>query len=141
MGQCNNRPLPELELVNPLLFLGQAWQPNQNCWTLVQQFYNEAGIKLPNIQLDANSFKQVLLQLQNPENYKRWVKTEKPNYGDIVIMRQGKHPSHVGIYLHAGKVLHTLQKQGTIISAPHTLTITGYIPYGYWTYNEHYYRS
>ncbi|WP_321991536.1 NlpC/P60 family protein [Marispirochaeta aestuarii] len=84
-----------------------------DCYGLVRLFYqNEYGIDLPEL----NYYSAELDNRQLIDASKPTLKAEEvldPEQGDIVLIALGMDPSHVGIYLDGGFVLHTSAHYGT----------------------------
>lgn len=45
----------------------------------------------------------------------RWKPLAEPEPGCVVLLRHGKHPRHVGLYVGAGDVLHAHRKMGSVV--------------------------
>jgi cell wall-associated NlpC family hydrolase len=50
---------------------------------------------------------------------KDFIKVEKPEFGDILLMKMLGFESHIGVYLGSGKILHTQVKTGCVIDSYH----------------------
>lgn len=84
---------------------------------LVQDVYlNELGIRLSPIITNAADLRQVFAEFAQEANYSDFcqIKTLKDNA--VVVLSQGKYPSHVGIWLDidGGGILHNQRNVGVI---------------------------
>jgi cell wall-associated NlpC family hydrolase len=85
-----------------------------DCWKLCQYFYSEIlKRELPDLYTTPPKNEACISVASETE--KNFIKIEKPEFGDIVLMNIGGYPSHVGIYLGEGKILQTFQKTGSAI--------------------------
>jgi cell wall-associated NlpC family hydrolase len=88
-----------------------------DCWGLVKMIYADLGFNLLDIE---NYDENWIFGNKNYfiENYhKEWRKVEKPELFDGILFINIKGDIiHAGIYLSAGRFIHTNHKQGTVIS-------------------------
>ena len=71
-----------------------------DCWGLVRWCWRtHFGIEVPEIPVDATSLRAVLAGFREHPERQRWRPVECPCEGDAVLMRQSRHPVHVGIWL------------------------------------------
>lgn len=122
-------------------YIGRPWQAGArgpesfDCWGLflwVQQahFYRD----LPVIPVDALNLRTILSTFKNHPERKRWAVVDFPKEGDAVLMRQSRHPVHVGVWLDAdgGGVLHCAQRIGVIFQPVPSLMIHGWQVEGFY---------
>lgn len=78
-------------------------------------FRTEYGIELPDpaYHLDLSSEEIARLIDVNQPLFNA-VKIEPPKEGDIVLVWKNGYPSHVGIYLEDGRMLHVTERLGTL---------------------------
>jgi cell wall-associated NlpC family hydrolase len=88
-----------------------------DCWGLVRLVYrNEYGIELSDLgplyqnTEDAAGMKQVFLAA-----LPQWRQVEKPEIGDVVLLRIMGNPIHVGIVIDDGKMLHVEQGLDSVV--------------------------
>lgn len=111
-----------------------------NCWGLVCLFYkNEYNLDIPQITLSDNNPKSAIEVISNSQERKNWVKTTSPHEGDVVLLRQSKHPVHVGVWLgnDGGGVLHCLKETGVIFQSLQNLSFIGWKVEGFYRYAKH----
>ncbi len=103
-----------------------------DCWGLVMEVFQRAGIELPDFTVDAFAC-QAIDALAGQEAVSRvWEEVYSPQEGDaplVVLMRM--HPkliTHAGVYLGEDKIIHTMKHTGAIISRIRVLksNIAGY---------------
>ena len=86
------------------------------------------GIEVPEIPVDAGDLRAVLAGFRHHPERRRWQAVEVPREGDAVLMRQSRHPVHVGIWLavDGGGVLHAARDIGAVFQSPADLTTHGW---------------
>jgi len=81
-----------------------------DCWGLVVMFYkNEYNIILPrydNITTSTSSIEDVSQELVTTDCYKHFNTVQKSKAGDLILLRIGNHPIHVGIVIDNKMMLH-----------------------------------
>lgn len=108
-----------------------------NCWEFVRM-------------VQARHFGRALAEIANPEDIllmgrtfrdhperRRWVKVEHPAEGDCVLLRQSRHPIHVGIWLDVdgGGVLHCSRESGVVFQRPAALELNGWGIEGFYRFS------
>lgn len=117
-------------------YIGQHWDAIEaNCWDLVRRVYADCGVTLPVMQVDAANVRQVLTTLRDPVSYQLWQAVEQPQLLDVVVLRQGKTPCHVGIYTRLG-ILHGIKTSGVILSNNKHLNLLGFAVHSAWRYTQ-----
>ncbi|QND13439.1 C40 family peptidase [Rhizobium leguminosarum bv. trifolii] len=82
-----------------------------DCWGILYLYYRDVlGILVPTYvaEMEARRFdRRDIGPLMKAERERDWVQIETPAIGDCVLMRAGRHDSHVGVFLGAGRMLHS----------------------------------
>ncbi len=104
-----------------------------DCWGLVRWCCRERfAIEVPEIPVDAANLRAVLAGFRDHPERQRWRRVERarerPREGDAVLMRQSRHPVHVGIWLavDGGGVLHAARDIGVVFQGPADLAGHGW---------------
>ena len=112
-----------------------------DCWGLVRWCWNRHfGIEVPDIPVDAANLRAVLSGFRDHPERQRWRRVERarerPREGDAVLMRQSRHPVHVGIWLavDGGGVLHAARDIGVVFQGPADLTTHGWRIEGFYRF-------
>jgi len=117
------------------VYLGLPWVNGGNgpacfdCWGLVREIYSSLyGMKLPLMGVDADKLKDVCCAFMGSQEKDHWKNVQKPEEGDLVIFRQGKYPSHVGVWIDedGGGVLHSARKCGVVFQKLKTMELQGW---------------
>lgn len=95
--------------------LGESEHDGADCWGIVCLFYDGVlGIDLKHFEKELIKNQRLITKKINEvdETDSRWLKTESPKYGDVVVMfsKERGRPEHVGIYLDDKKVLHSMSR-------------------------------
>jgi len=82
-----------------------------DCWGILFLFYRDMlGTPVPaySAEMDAREFRhRDIGPLIAEEREKNWRQVDTPVFGDCVLMRAGRHDSHVGVFLGQGRMLHS----------------------------------
>ena len=112
-----------------------------DCWGLARWCWRERfGIEVPEIPVDAANLRAVLAGFRDHPERQRWRRVERapeqPREGDAVLMRQSRHPVHVGIWLNVdgGGVLHAARDIGVVFQPPVDLTAHGWRIEGFYRF-------
>ncbi len=115
--------------------IGRPWEAGGrgphafDCWGLVRWCWRERfAIEVPEIPVDAANLRAVLAGFRNHPERRRWQLVDRPCEGDAVLMRQSRHPVHVGLWLtvDGGGVLHAARGIGVVFQLPVDLTAHGW---------------
>ena len=121
-------------------YIGKPWINGQfDCWGLVQEVYkNEFGIILSPIITNAESIKYVYSEFSKSNNYTHLQETKELKDKAIVVLSQGKYPSHVGLWadIDGGGIVHNLQDIGVVFQKEIELNISGWKIFGVWEYGK-----
>lgn len=119
-------------------YIGRPWVNGKfDCWGLVQEVYkDELGIVLSPIITDAKSIKNVYSEFSRNSNYSQLQEVSKLQDMSIVVLSQGKYPSHVGLWtdVDGGGIIHNLQDVGVIFQKITELKISGWQVLSIWEY-------
>lgn len=123
--------------------IGRPWQAGGrgaqafDCWGLVRFCWRERfGIEAPEIPVDAADLRRVLDAFRDHPERLRWRLVAKPSEGDAVLMRQSRHPVHVGLWLDVdgGGVLHAARGIGVVFQNPRDLDLQGWRIEGFYRF-------
>ena len=91
---------------------------------------------MPEIPVDAANLRAVLSGFRDHPERERWKLLERAREGDAVLMRQSRHPVHVGIWLavDGGGVLHAARDIGVVFQDPADLTAHGWRIEGFYRF-------
>jgi len=115
--------------------IGRPWQAGGrgpdafDCWGLVRFCWRERfGIEVPEIPVDAADLRRVLDAFRDHPERRRWRLVAEPREGDAVLMRQSRHPVHVGLWLDVdgGGVLHAARGIGVAFQNTRDLDLQGW---------------
>jgi len=88
---------------------GKEWDyGKQDCYTLVRQYYERLGVKLPNFQRpdDLGTTDSIFLKHAKSLGFQR-VEFDDRQESDVLVMRLGtRAPMHAAIYLGGDRILH-----------------------------------
>jgi cell wall-associated NlpC family hydrolase len=99
----------------PYKYLGKSFT-GADCYGLVSLFYEkEFGISLPTAKEYTESTVSYSESLLATKPLLNVVGTNTPEFGDIGVFSYYGRPSHVGIYVGDGLVLHTLMNTASVI--------------------------
>jgi len=123
--------------------IGRPWRaggrgPNAfDCWGLVRYCWRDRfGIQVPEIPIDAGDLRAVHAGFRDHPERRRWRLVADPREGDAVLMRQSRHPIHVGLWLEAdgGGVLHAARGIGVVFQNPRDLALQGWRIEGFYRF-------
>lgn len=129
-----------------LPYIGMPWEAGAkgpdvfDCWGfIVWVNRHHYGRDLPDIPPAAEGNLLALARKfrDHPER-KRWHFTDTPKEGDAVLLRQSRHPIHVGIWLDldGGGVLHCVKGNGVVFQTPQSLQMCAWHIEGYYQFQE-----
>ena len=124
--------------------IGRPWEAGGrgpdafDCWGLVRWCWGRHfAIEVPEIPVDAANLRAVLSGFRHHPERRRWQAVERSCEGDGVLMRQSRHPVHVGIWLavDGGGVLHAARDIGVVFQCPLDLSTHGWRIEGTYRFN------
>ena len=125
--------------------IGRPWHAGArgpdafDCWGLFLAIQREHfGRDLPEIPVDANDLRTVMTTFRDHPERQRWVAVAQPAEGDAVLLRQSRHPVHVGVWLavDGGGVLHAVKDAGVVFQKLPELLLHGWRVEGYYRFVE-----
>lgn len=101
-------------------YIGLPYQ-TRGCWELVRLFYlEEMGIELPSyadeyakLTHDEQQEIAVLIRAERSD----WQEVTDPHCGDVILLRIFGEPSHIGVVLGEGKMLHVFRDSTSCIES------------------------
>ena len=126
-------------------YIGRPWKcaaagPDAfDCWGLVvdihRRFYNR---HLTIIPVEENNLKALIQTIDKHPERQYWKSVTSPCEGDIALMRQSRHPIHVGIWLDVdgGGILHCAQASGVVFQDLNNLRLCGWHIESFYRYKE-----
>lgn len=106
-----------------------------DCWGLVRfVLLHEYGYNVPPVNINPNNLRDVLSAFHADLAFQAFVEVDKPQDGDVVLMRQAKNPVHAGIWLDVdgGGVLHCCRNSGVVFQDVPSLNATGWFLHSYY---------
>lgn len=106
-----------------------------DCWGLVRfVLLHEYGYNVPPVNINPNNLRDVLSAFHADLAFQAFVEVDKPQDGDVVLMRQAKNPVHAGIWLDVdgGGVLHCVREIGVVFQNVPSLNATGWFLHSYY---------
>lgn len=109
-------------------YIGNSWIAGENdCYSFIKKIWrNHYDIMgLPDYVYGDNPIENRKIMQIIDKKY--FLKIQKPEDGDAVIMKQGKYPSHVGLWIgDLQGILHCIEKTGVIFTKPQFLYLHGF---------------
>ena len=126
-------------------YIGRPWVAGArgpesfDCWGFflwVQRAH--FGRDLPEIPVDALNLRCVLTTFRDHPERLRWDPVSAPQQGDAVLMRQARHPMHVGVWLDVdgGAILHCAQSAGVVFQNMTSLGGHGWQVEGFYRFKD-----
>ncbi len=124
-------------------YIGKPWvvasdgPDAYDCWGLVVEIHRRLyGRTLEIIPVEENNLKALIRTIDAHPERKRWETVRRPKEGDIALMRQSRHPIHVGVWLDVdgGGILHCIQGAGVVFQNLLSLSSTGWKIDNYYRY-------
>ena len=97
---------------------------------------DEYGVNLPAFPVDVDNLRQLIKIVKEKSNSNLWQEEKVPKEGAVVLLRQSRHPVHVGIWLNVdgGGVLHNERTTGVVFQNLHSLRLNGWQIAGYYKF-------
>jgi hypothetical protein len=85
-------------------------------------------INLEPIPVDPDNLRHLIRTIRDHPIRRQWQPVAVPREGDIALMRQSRHPLHVGVWLEVdgGGILHCAQACGVVFQNLHSLRLCGW---------------
>lgn len=130
-------PLPVANLHWAAAYLGRPWRlgadgpETYDCWGLVRAVYRaRCGVEIPAAGFASEEPRALIAGIAAYPAWNEWRPVEgRPDELDAVVMAQGRHPVHVGLWVAAGAamaVLHTTRAGGVVVQDKPSLSATGF---------------
>lgn len=117
---------------SPFVNKGRDVLNGLDCWGLVMEVFRRYGIELPDFTIDHFAYAKIDELAENTIETHKWEVMHHVTDKDVplvVLMRvHPKYITHAGVYVGKGKIIHTMEKTGGVISKASTLRnqIIGY---------------
>lgn len=109
-----------------------------DCWGILYLYYRDVLQKpVPSYSAEMQErefHRRDIGPLISDEKALHWRQVDVPEIGDCVLMRTGRHPTHVGVYLGEGRMLHSEGPHPSAIERLDDLRIRNRI-IGYYRFN------
>jgi hypothetical protein len=124
-------------------YIGKPWEVasagpgSYDCWGLVVEIHKRFHNRdLQIISVEENNLRELIQTIDSHPERAFWDVIHNPMEGDIALMRQSRHPIHVGIWLDVdgGGMLHSMQGAGVIFQNLQSLTLAGWKVENYYRY-------
>lgn len=110
-------------------YIGTPWVAGESdCWHFARRVWRERfGIEVPEIGWDGSPQEQ-LRRFRGAEERRLWMSMPVGHEaeGDAVLMARAREPSHIGIWLDLGGVLHSVERLGAIYTPRARLRDAGF---------------
>ncbi len=109
-----------------------------DCWGLVRWCLRRRfAVEVPEIPVDPEDLRAVCETFRAHPERRRWRSVDRPAEGDAVLMRQSRHPVHVGLWLEVdgGGVLHAVRDAGVVFQRPQELATHGWRIEGFYRFD------
>lgn len=126
-------------------YIGKPWRvaadgPDAfDCWGLVVDIQRQLyGRHLKTIYVEPENLRSLIKTIQQHPIRQHWHPTDCPQEGDVVLLRQSRHPVHVGVWLgvDSGGVLHCARESGVVFQDKHSLLLSGWKIEGFYNYAD-----
>lgn len=116
-------------------YIGRQWVAGAqgpdsfDCWGFVRYaLKHEYGYDVPQVNVNPECLRDVLHAFRTDLAFQAFVEVEKPQDGDVVLMRQAKNPVHCGLWLEidGGGVLHCVRESGVVFQNIRSLNLSGW---------------
>lgn len=109
-------------------WIGRPWIAGQEeCWDFLRRVSaEEFGRTIPALPVLAADPRAVRRAFETGAERAAWEETARPVDGDAVLMAAGRRPCHVGLFVAPGRVLHSVEGAGAILTPLAALDRLGY---------------
>lgn len=116
-------------------YIGKPWvvasdgPDSYDCWGLVVAVQRRLyGHDLSIIPVAENDMKTLIRTMRDHPERQNWHSVTVPHEGDVALLRQSRHPIHVGVWLDVdgGGILHAVQGAGVVFQSLNNLAMTGW---------------
>ena len=116
--------------------IGKPWEAGQqgpdafDCWGLLAWVYKQQfNIHLPRISVNEGDLRAQVKAFRAHPEHRHWQQVDTLKEGDALLLRQSRHPIHVGIWIDTegeSGMLHSLQGAGVVFQTLNSLTLSGW---------------
>lgn len=117
---------------SPFVNKGRDVLNGLDCWGLVMEIFMRYGIEIPDFTIDSFAFAEIDDLVGEAIATRKWEVIKHITDNDVplvVLMRiHPRYITHAGVYVGNGKIMHTMEKTGVVMSKASTLRnqIIGY---------------
>lgn len=100
-----------------------------DCWGFVRYVLKEEyGYDVPQVNVNPECLRDVLVAFRTDLAFTAFFEVPSPRVGDVVLMRQAKHPVHAGLWIDTdgGGVLHCVRGSGVVFQNIRSLNASGW---------------
>lgn len=113
-----------------LRYIGDPWISGEHdCWAFVRRVWREQfGLDVAAVDVDACNRLACMRAFSGHDERSNWHNVDEPREGDAVLLAQGQHPSHVGVWVDVdgGGVLHCAEGMGVMFQTVSSLKTAGW---------------
>ena len=114
----------------PFIVRGRSYD-GWDCWGLVVRAYADVlGVELPthdDAEYGVNDLRRIRKMMADGQALMpQWIASDTHRWGDVVLLRRGVVPCHVGVMVEPLTLLHTEDRRGTFIEDVRRLGFLGY---------------
>ena len=116
--------------------IGKPWEAGQqgpdafDCWGLLAWVYKQQfNINLPRISVAEGDLRSQIKAFRAHPEHRHWQQVDSPKEGDALLLRQSRHPIHVGLWIETegeAGVLHALQGAGVVFQTLNSLKLSSW---------------
>ena len=116
-------------------YIGRPWVAGAqgpdsfDCWGFVRYVLkHEYGYDVPQVNVNPECLRDVLHAFRTDLAFQAFIEVDKPQEGDVVLMRQAKNPVHTGLWLDidGGGVMHCVRENGVVFQNVSSLNLSGW---------------
>ena len=110
-----------------------------DCWGMVRWVLeHEYGVKVPAVNVNPDNLRSVLVAFKSDLAFQAFEEVFDPKDGDVVLLRQSKHPVHAGLWLDVdgGGILHCCRDGGVVFQTLQSLHLCGWQIHSYYRVNR-----
>lgn len=124
-------------------YIGKPWRVASDgpdafdCWGLVVEVQRRLfGRRMDTIHVEPENLRLLIRTIRQHPIRREWQPNVYQREGDLALLRQSRHPVHVGVWLDVdgGGVLHCLRGCGVVFQTLASLRLSGWQIESFYTY-------